>query len=224
MSPSPPQRTIAPESFRSLFVDEERERISTIFSSVIERWAETTNTNYFAAPQSYDPYERFLGNTHEGLELLPDLSRPNMSSLYFLSQLEGEHVVLDYACGVSGFLHCAQRFAPTFGFDRWVQVPREACSEFLDATGTPSDRLVDLDEIPSLAPTILNVAGYWIEDLDLYALPSVQYVLSDTLYNSGSVEGEGVHYYLNDWNGTPDHCGFRLQDRYPALDVFVRSS
>jgi hypothetical protein len=70
-------------------------------------------------------------------------------------------------------------------------------------------------------PTVISAHGIWINP-DLYAMESVSTVLSDRLYNSGAIPGEGPFHYNRDWAQQPERFGFVKVDQLPFLDVYKR--
>ena len=48
----------------------------------------------------------------------------------------------------------------------------------------------------------------------------LEYVLSDALYNSGRVKGNGIYHYLPHWNSTPENLGLQLVESFQYLDVY----
>ncbi len=53
-------------------------------------------------------------------------------------------------------------------------------------------------------------------------MESVSTVLSDRLYNSGAIPGEGPFHYNRDWAQQPERFGFVKVDQLPFLDVYKR--
>ena len=96
------------------------------------------------------------------------------------------------------------------GYDDYSQPPAEAISYFCDQINLdPESKLIKLEDIYSWQPTILSVCGIWIKDIEIYNLETIKILLSDTLYNSGSIENEGVFYYNPDAYPS-ERFGFRL--------------
>ena len=211
---------ISPAQFEQVVPHNERLRVAAAYDRVLQQHKDELNYNYFKAPQLYDPYTSHVGPINQNLTLLPDLSRCNMSAVYFLNQLSGDHIVVDYACGMSGLIHYASQRFQAYGFDRWVQIPRHCAAAFLRELGHSVDRLIDYEQIAQVQPTIINVAGFWLEDIELYSLPSLKYVVSDTLYNSGLVPGEGVFFYQPGWQHTPECMGLRKVFQFPGIDIY----
>jgi len=208
--------------FEKMFSHSERELVCSAHTLVVNEFFSTTNTNFFSDPSIYEPYLKYFDIPNFKLPVKKDLSRPAMSSLYFLNNIvKGEHRVLDYACGISGFLVYASKKFPTKGFDRWVQISKEACEKFLIQNNLdPNSIIIDFEEISSFQPTILNVSGFWVEDIELYNLDSLEYVLSDPLYNSGAIPNEGCYFYNKYFENFPEKFGFSLLKRFPYLDVY----
>ena len=216
-------RHIDSDKFNKLFKLSDREDVVSSYDKTLNTFSDKINLNYFKAPQNYSPYLMFCGEMNRDIPLLKDLSRVNMCSLDYLSTLEGEHVIVDYACGMGSFIYYANNFFKTYGFDRWAQLPKEAAEAHLVDLNVNEDSLIDYNTIKTIEPTIINIAGYWIEEKELYALDSVKYILSDPLYNSGRVKHEGVYHYKdNKWAGEPEDFGFEKIVSYVALDVYKK--
>jgi len=109
------------------------------------------------------------------------------------------------------------------GFDSFVQISERALSHFIATIGLgPHKVLLNIDLVLLWKPNVLSVCGIWVQDLALYDLESVKVLLSNPLYNSGAVAGQGVYHYDLDWKNRPEHFGFILASRFPALDIYVR--
>ena len=170
-------------NFNRLFSLDEREK-SKIVKKILD---DISGYNkYFDNVSSYEPYSIFCGDILD-IPKLNDISKPNICGLDFLSKLQGDHIVLDYACGIGSFLYYSNKFFTTYGYDNWNQISKMSSINHLEDLNISSDSLIDYKDIEKIKPTIINVAGYWIEDIELYKLDSAQYILSDPLYNSGEL-------------------------------------
>jgi hypothetical protein len=190
----------------------------------VNKFGDKINRNFFLNPETYNPYIKFLGKTHEHLNLGQDLSRPAMSVVYYLSKYYSNNLrLLDYGCGLSGLLKYGDDYGEVRGYDNFSQLPRKAIEYYCKSLGLdPKVKLINLKDIEAWKPNVVSVCGIWIEEIDIYGLESIEVLLSDPLYNSGQIENEGVFYYNPKWENFPEKFGFRLYKRLAALDVYVR--
>jgi len=188
-----------------------------------EKYKESLNQNFFSAPQSYSPYDMFLGDTHGHLNMMHDLSKPAYDAFEWLSKnSEGKNPrLLDYGCGLSGLVHYAREFGETKGYDNFLQVPKEAVEYFHDKIGLQNG-LIDFDEIEAYQPNVMSVCSLFVQETELYNISSIEIILSDTLYNSGSIQGEGCYHYKPDFDTPPEKFGFVFQEKIRTIDVYVR--
>jgi len=213
-------KNIDVQSFNILFSIRDRLRVCESRKNVFNT-SEKINMNYFQDPFNYPPQKTFLGELPLDIPVMKDLSKVNMCSLDFISKIKGNHVVLDYACGLGSFVYYSNIFFKTYGYDKWAQIPKHFTEKHLNNLDISSEVLIKKEHIKNINPTIINVSGFWIEDVQLYGLDSVEYILSDPLYNSGRIKGEGVYFYKGDgWDNSPDKYGFTKIFSYPALDVY----
>jgi len=181
------------------------------------------NQNYFRDPSRYGPWT-LVGDELPDDLLMVDLSPPSMSSLvYVASALSKDPTtrILDFGCGLSAFsYYSAHLISGTVAtYDDYSQVKEEVVSQFYGRLGRPQP--MSRAEVLAFEPTVLSAHGIWI-DPDLYAIESVSTVLSDRLYNSGAVAGEGPFHYDSDWAQQPERFGFHKVHQLPFLDVYER--
>lgn len=206
-------------NFNRLFSLDEREKVKNSKKKILD---DISGYNkYFDNVSSYKPYSIFCGEILD-IPKLNDISKPNICGLDFLSKLQGDHIVLDYACGIGSFLYYSNKFFTTYGYDNWNQISKMSSINHLEDLNISSDSLIDYKDIEKIKPTIINVAGYWIEDIELYKLDSVQYILSDPLYNSGRINGEGIYLYKKSWDNFPEKFNYKKIISYPALDIYAK--
>ncbi len=82
--------------------------------------------------------------------------------------------------------------------------------------------MLKIRSVQLMKPNVLSICGIWVQDLALYELESVKVLLSDPLYNSGAVAGQGVYHYDPNWENRPELFGFTLVSRLPALNIYVQ--
>ena len=222
------------ESFNAFLADLPRSEVSALITKLVSTTSTDINSNFFLKPHKYQPYFDFIGPQDAEPNSFSDLSLVSMEVLRYLYDYSGnsEERVLDYACGIPTLsLYLQQLGFESRGFDRWIQIKKSVAQEYLLETRdldwkksfhSESQILDSKLEIYEWDPTIISVAGYWIEDLDLYQLPSLKYVLSDPLYNSGRIKGEGVYHYKPNWQSTPDDLGLKLVSSKKYLDIYER--
>ena len=216
-------KQINSKNFNEIFTITERNKVVNSYKNTINLFEEKMNMNYFSSPQNYSPYKIFCGEIPFEIPLMEDMSRVNICSLDYISTLNEKHIILDYACGTGDFVYYANKFFKTYGFDRWKQIPKEATLYHLNDLNINETHIIDYEEIKNIKPTIINVSGYWLEDIELYNLDSVKYILSDPLYNSGRVKNEGVYFYNgNNWNNVPENFNFKKILSYPVMDVYKK--
>ena len=158
-------REVDSKSFNQVFNLTERNIVKASKDKVLNN--SEYNKNYFDNVSSYKPYNIFCGQILDVPEM-NELSKTNICSLDFLSNLEGNHTVLDYACGIGSFIYYSNKFFKTYGYDNWCQISKNTAKNHLNDIGINSDRIIEYKDIEKIKPTVINVAGYWIEDIELY--------------------------------------------------------
>lgn len=229
---------ISHQKFAELFLNKlPRSKIEASMLTAIKNSDHEMNTGYFLNPAGYQPYFTYLGESLDINSENHELSLVSIEILRWLWEVndKSRHRLLDFACGIPTLLLCANEMGiDSRGFDRWKQIPESVAVDFLEIvkrgknSGWPlenepplaSSLLNSIDEVKSYSPTIISVASYWIEDLELYELPNLEYVLSDALYNSGRVKGNGIYHYLPNWNATPEDLGLQRVESFQYLDVY----
>ena len=93
--------------------------------------------------------------------------------------------------------------------------------KFLDLTGNKTKITKDKNSVVEFSPQIVSAHGIWLEDW-VYQIPSIEYILSDRLYCSGAIPGEGAHFYNKDFKNSPSNYGFKQISSLPFLDVFKK--
>ena len=203
--------------------NEKRREVVKAQIDTFEKYKKELNQNFFSAPQDYSPYDTFLGDTHDHLDMRNDLSKPAYDSLEWIeNNVYNQRLkLLDYGCGLSGLIHYAREFGETKGYDNFLQVPKEAVEYFHDKIGLQNG-LIDFDEIEAYQPNVMSVCSLFVQEPELYNISSIEIILSDTLYNSGSIQGEGCYHYKPDFDTPPEKFGFVFQEKIRTIDVYVR--
>jgi len=130
--------------------------------------------------------------------------------------------ILDFASGLSGFPIYATEFELVKAYDNYSQIPLDGIYNFHAACGHKNSLLIRKEEIHLFNPNIISVFGFWLSESWIYDLPSVQIIISDSLYNSGSIKGEGIFHYLGEKAQTPEDFGYRKVLQFPLVDIYVR--
>lgn len=214
-----------------IFTSEFRNTLSAAYEAAIFDQTEI-NSNFFLNPASYKPYFDFLGDPLDLVQFVDKVSPVTSAMINYLALMDNKasHKVLDYACGIPVLVHCSSMIGfQSCGFDRWIQLRKSVAATFLNqiserlekAPQTGEALLIDsLQELVEFSPTIICVSGFWIEDIELYNLSSLEYVLSDPLYNSGRVKNQGIYHYKPEWQFTPKEMGLSLVESFQYLDVY----
>ncbi|MAV81818.1 MAG: hypothetical protein CMD12_07615 [Flavobacteriales bacterium] len=176
---------------------------------------------YFKNPPAYKHYN--LANDIHPKEILDvDLSLPSISSLLWLSKNKIEDKrILDYGCGISGFLVYINNFGYGLGYDNCEQIGYKIIDKFLELVDNKIQIVKDKKTVFEFSPQIISVHGIWLEDW-VYQIPSIEYILSDRLYCSGAIPGEGANFFNKDFKNSPSDKGFKKISSLPFLDIFKR--
>lgn len=190
---------------------------------VAEAAKKARNQNYFNDPSRYGPWS-LVGDELPDDLLMVDLSPPSMSSLVYIESVIAEDPtvrVLDFGCGLSAFSHYAANLldGAVADYDNFSQVQRDVVEHFRKQLNVAMP--LSRPAAAEFAPTVLCAHGIWL-DPDFYDISSVSTVLSDRLYNSGALKGEGPFHYNRNWAQEPERFGFRKVDQLPFLDVYRR--
>jgi hypothetical protein len=125
---------------------------------------------------------------------------------------------------LSALVKYASAYRQAKSFDNFNQVSKETIEYFYKRINLdPAKTLLSIEGVLKYKPNVMSVCGNWVSDLSLYEQPSLKFLLSDTLYNSGRIKGQGVYYYNKFWKTPPEKFGFKLIAQVPLLDVFYRS-
>ena len=108
-------------TFNKIFTLSERNIVKTSKDVTLKYDDSEYNKNYFDNISNYKPYNIFCG-PNLNIPNINELSKVNICSLDFLSNLKGNHIVLDYACGIGTLIYYSTKFFKTYGFDNWSQV------------------------------------------------------------------------------------------------------
>jgi hypothetical protein len=157
--------------------------------------AETDNVFYFQNVSWYNWRHR---NLPRGLPALDDIYPPNLAVLDFLARhvrTSDDEVLLDFACGIGTLLVYARDlgFPRVHGFDAWKYLARLTAVRFLERFGLGESALVEADALASLPATIVTCIGYPLDmamaTSDVWAAPSVRYLLVDRLNRPATLPG-----------------------------------
>lgn len=218
VSASTDASTLLSGEARRLLTGFPREMVASEVRLAAER---ATNRTYFRDASHYGPWQAV------GDACLNDLLEahlpppPAISSLAFLSSQRPGGRLLDFGAGLSGFGQYASRIG--LSQVRWCadfyQVSREIAMGFHLGIGSPP--FVELNGIATYVAEVVAEHGIWLAD-DIYGLSSVRLPLSDRLYNSGGIPGEGPFRYFDCWDNSPERFAFSRMAELPFLDVYTR--
>ena len=176
---------------------------------------------YFKNVTGYQHYN-LCKDYHPEETLDVDLSLPSISSLLWLfkNKIKNKRI-LDFGCGISGFPIYLNNFGTSLGYDNCEQIGFKIIDKFLDLVENQTKIVREKDKVFNFSPQIIAVHGIWLEDW-VYQLPSTEYILSDRLYCSGSIPGEGANFFNKDFKKSPSDNGFELVSQLPFLDIFKK--